>query len=690
MIKGLTDSVFPAFPRLGKLRKGSPQENGRFGKELSWFRFTSDRPEVVEAFTGVYGPQPALLNVYLPYASLADNFQAWQEEWSAGGLVHRCDGEVMTLWRTSDGKYSSHPKPCPYAGHPEQRTKKEPGCRAVGRLTVVIPELIRAGYVGYVTLETHSLHDLMGIQATLLATVEARQGNTLGLRGIPFVLRRAQEEISTPTENGGRARRKKWLVKLEPAADWVALQLEAARQMALGAGMPSLQLVTGRLVNTATGEALDGGANLSEAPDLEDEEYEDGDFAADAARTGELPSDQLPIPQTLAEAYRQGAPSSAPLRQAQDGVQAPGAIHPTGDGQSPKLTVQQYNELGELVKRLYAPDYDRFQKWLQARYGVSERKALTQAQGAELIRLLQEEAAKAGLQPAAAALRHGPSANQDAAKPNGNGKPSGNGKHPKQAMIKTKLFFELAPDLASQAPHYQDKAGQPNTNHMAAAAYKLNFAEITDNNVIAVMDALRQHAQEAPGQSTVGTPTMTALPVVATHPQALLSANELRDYAAADAEGSADDESNEDEIAKGEYSSAENGKGNGHATADNGWDELHGSAKRIRARLQQQAQQAGNGTKSDAITFKKANGSLGILIRDKEKRHAVREWLFSVTNADELSAGQCAALIGWINAKKQTLENGTQVWLPAGQAVDELKVILAELGLAEAPIQEPA
>ncbi|PIO05926.1 hypothetical protein COT29_03510, partial [Candidatus Micrarchaeota archaeon CG08_land_8_20_14_0_20_59_11] len=132
------------------------------------------------------------------------------------------------------------------------------------------------------------------------------------------------------------------------------------------------------------------------------------------------------------------------------------------------------------------------------------------------------------------------------------------------------------------------------------------------------------------------------------------------------------------------------GKGNGHATAGNGWDELHGSAKRIRARLQQQAQQAGNGTKSDAITFKKANGSLGILIRDKEKRHAVREWLFSVTNADELSAGQCAALIGWINAKKQTLENGTQVWLPAGQAVDELKVILAELGLAEAPIQEPA
>lgn len=113
-----------------------------------------------------------------------------------------------------------------------------------------------------------------------------------------------------------------------------------------------------------------------------------------------------------------------------------------------------------------------------------------------------------------------------------------------------------------------------------------------------------------------------------------------------------------------------------------GWNELVGAAERIRARLLGQAQPVStNGAQPDSLTLKKANGSLGILIRDDAKRRAVREWLCGVKNADELSAGQCQALIGWINARKQTLDDGSSVWLPAGQAVDELKVILAALQL---------
>jgi hypothetical protein len=196
------------------------------GKDQEFFRFTSERPEVIAAFEEAYGVEPALISVYLPYADVERNFACWKEKWTAGGLVHRCDGETMTVWLDSAGKYQRTPRPC------------DGGCDEVGRLTVIIPELVRAGYVGYVVLETHGINDVLFIQASLMAAWETRAGNPLGLRGIQWALRRVKEKISTPMPNGKRARRDKWLVKLEPAADWVQLQLQAAHNatMMLPAG----------------------------------------------------------------------------------------------------------------------------------------------------------------------------------------------------------------------------------------------------------------------------------------------------------------------------------------------------------------------------------------------------------------------------------------------------------------------
>lgn len=288
-IKNLTDNVLPAFPRLGKLRKGSPQENGHFGKEQSFWRFASERTDVTAAFTAAYGAQPVSLTVYLPYAQVEDNFATWREEWTAGGLVHRCDGETMTIWRTPAGTYDRTPKACPNRG------QAKPACKPVGRLTIIIPELIQAGFVGYVTMETHSLNDLLSIQATLLAVTEAR-GNALGLRGVPFILRRVPEMISTPTEDGKRVRRQKYLVKLEPLADWVALQLEASRKLAFG-NEQRLALGDGRHVDTLTGE-IDELTN-----DADDEEVEEGDWT---------PEDDPQSQATMLEVIKQRPAPAAP------------------------------------------------------------------------------------------------------------------------------------------------------------------------------------------------------------------------------------------------------------------------------------------------------------------------------------------------------------------------------------------
>lgn len=224
-IHGLTDAARPAFPMLGKLRKGAAKIDERKpGQDLSYFRFTSDRPQIEEAFRQAYGAEPRELNVYLPYAKIEDNLSAWKEEWVASGLKHRCDGETCVVWLQDDGTYSREPRPCPGK------------CKPVGRLSLILPELLTAGYVGYVTLETHGVHDLLALQGSLLAAAEARGKEDM--RGIGFIVRRVEQEISTPDivngqRTGKRLTRKKWLVKLEPAASWVAAQLEAARVSAL-------------------------------------------------------------------------------------------------------------------------------------------------------------------------------------------------------------------------------------------------------------------------------------------------------------------------------------------------------------------------------------------------------------------------------------------------------------------------
>lgn len=256
MIKGLTDNVIPRFPRLGKLRKGGekPATGNKPGAELSYFRFTSENTAIVGAFHDAYGTQPAMLRVYLPYPSTEMNFSTWKEAWAAGGLVHRCDGETCQIWRTPDGKYSQEPKPCPG------------GCKEVGRLEVILPELITAGFVGYVTLETHSLHDLMNITATLEAVRQSAQDRPNGLQGIEFVLRRKKERISTPDGKGGRATREKWLVSIEPVPSWAQTYLAMASST-LAIDAPRVDLLTGEIMDDDEDDDVIEGAVVERQPE---------------------------------------------------------------------------------------------------------------------------------------------------------------------------------------------------------------------------------------------------------------------------------------------------------------------------------------------------------------------------------------------------------------------------------------
>lgn len=251
-IRGLTDNVRPAFPRLGKLRKGDekPAQGNRPGQELPYWRFTSETPDIEQAFVKAYGEECTSLEVALPFPAIDDNWQAWQEDWVAGGLSHRCDGAICSIWLREDGTYSHEPKPCPG------------GCKPVGRLNVALKGLFHAGWVGYVTMETHSINDIINIQASLEAVVMARGSNDL--TGIEFDLRRVQRSISTPGSNGKRVRRDKWMVELSPGKQWALHQLERSRAKAL------LGLTAGyddMLVDPQTGEIVDSDGDWSDADD---------------------------------------------------------------------------------------------------------------------------------------------------------------------------------------------------------------------------------------------------------------------------------------------------------------------------------------------------------------------------------------------------------------------------------------
>lgn len=245
-IKHLTDRP-ASFPRIGILRKGSPkqQKNGReiYGKDLEGFRFDTKDPEALETFGAAYGDEPRQINIFLPYATTDENFQAWKEAWTASSLQHRCDGETCVTWLDKKtGRYRSDPLSCPG------------GCKEVGRLMVIVPELRR---MAYVQVETHSINDIVEIQQNLLALEQSRGT----LRGIPLILSRRPREISTPRDEGKRARVTKWLLHIEAAPRWVDLQLAAQERQALAELNPALRMLPGAdIVDSESGEILEGAA----------------------------------------------------------------------------------------------------------------------------------------------------------------------------------------------------------------------------------------------------------------------------------------------------------------------------------------------------------------------------------------------------------------------------------------------
>lgn len=239
-IKGLTDQP-RQFSEIGQLRKGAPKPKDKQqpGKDLTYFRATFEDSEekAADMFHQAYGSEPREVNIRLPFNTVDENFDAWQEAYVKGGLIHRCNGEY-TQYEVDPQTGSILVMNGLDVDGNKVKCDGSADCRPTGRLKVIVPELRR---LAFMTALTTSVWDILNISRQLEAIRYVNDGK---LQNVPLILKRRPREISTPSGTGGkRARREMWLLSIEADPDWVATQILAlsapdeAEPLALPPGM---------------------------------------------------------------------------------------------------------------------------------------------------------------------------------------------------------------------------------------------------------------------------------------------------------------------------------------------------------------------------------------------------------------------------------------------------------------------
>jgi hypothetical protein len=240
-IKGLSDRGL-AFPEIGQIRKGAKKEPTKPGADLTYFRVEFDELEKKAAadFKMAYKDQPKAIRIILPFNEIERMWDPWLEAYTAGRLVARSDGEWITYQLDDKGDLIVHngldkngnrvPHPLNgIAGHDYKGNAVK--FKPTGRLKVMVPELKRAAYL---TVMTTSTHDIGNISSQLAAFKELNGGQ---LAGIPFILRRRPKAISTPSDDGKRVRRVKWLISIEVDPDWASAKFGQLNALALPSGL---------------------------------------------------------------------------------------------------------------------------------------------------------------------------------------------------------------------------------------------------------------------------------------------------------------------------------------------------------------------------------------------------------------------------------------------------------------------
>lgn len=228
-------------PEAGRIRLGV--KTGRAMKSIDTFRFTSPAEVLIRQIAREYGGEPKPWNE--PKASPSKQWEVitpvdridvvlppnclvqWYEEWSGGGCIKRCDGEVCETWRKGPEGPETYDVACV--------------CNAVGtrtcephtRLNVLLPSISMHGVWRLETKSWNAKEELPGM-VDLIENINATGRYT------PASLSVVKQERM----NKGR-KQNYVLPKLEIGASLTELAAGGVRLGGIAAAAPQGELTTG-------------------------------------------------------------------------------------------------------------------------------------------------------------------------------------------------------------------------------------------------------------------------------------------------------------------------------------------------------------------------------------------------------------------------------------------------------------
>ena len=337
--------------RAGIIRLGIKKKSERTGKE-----YPAETPHFVlkdaPGLADLYGLTPKRLNIYLPFDEVDRNLVAWHQLWVAGGLLCRGDGERIEYavdpktgekvigkgqafsTGTFDGMKMTAGRPvrCPGMAHDlYPRCQK---CRPNALLIVLIREVPR---LAYYQIATSSIHNIVNLTGQMRWVKE----NIGRLQGVPFILERRPDAISTPGQNGQRVRRDKYLLHLEPDPEWVKAMLADMHQRALPGG--------GAVEPVAIPAEVTAISDLDDEPEWEPREFNGADDESE------------PEPESATVAFPKVGELTASMVE-----QARGVMVPTGAGQ---------REIGALTD----DELEKVIAWLETNGNMTKRENIARA-----------------------------------------------------------------------------------------------------------------------------------------------------------------------------------------------------------------------------------------------------------------------------------------------------------------------
>jgi hypothetical protein len=360
--------------RAGIIRLGHKEKSKRTGKEYP----VEDAHFVLKDAPGladVYGDEPRRLNIYLPFNEVDRNLIAWHQNWVAGGLVCRGDGQSIEYaidCKTGEvivkgGKALATGKPggikmsvgqsvrCAGMNHDLYPRCRQ--CRPGALLIVLIREIPR---LAYYQITTNSIHNIVNLTGQM-KWVKEHIGR---LQGVPFILERRPDKISTPSGNGKRVRRKKYLLHLEPDPEWVkAVLADMARRSLPGGAMP---------VAAIPAEVTVEASAFDDEPMWEPPDYINGDFTDENASDNQTNDEQ--------EQAQPNGKSTRPLEPSQlKAALLTKIANDTGE----EVTGAQVGFLARKLQEIFSGESEPEQCYhsvLQGLWSVDSAKKLTKAQ----------------------------------------------------------------------------------------------------------------------------------------------------------------------------------------------------------------------------------------------------------------------------------------------------------------------